>query len=235
MQDLVCDIEETSVLVDAGPVQVVGELTMPRTPRGVVALVEGLGPTRSSGRDRALAATLAREGFGTLICNPYDADEVALDRLIRHLRFDRGSLVERTAAIVSWLRRRNRCARLPIGLVGTGTGAAAAIIAAPRAGELLGVVACGARTELPRDTREQVQCPVLFVAGARDGFVVASHCRAARLLAAPTTTHLVTGTASLDNPAAAGKVAEVIGAWFGGCVERRAAAAQASLPHAWAA
>jgi dienelactone hydrolase len=221
VQSLSDHIERTAMLVDVGPFQAFGELTVPADCRGLVVLVRGLGERAHGARDHAIVAALGREGLGALVCDLYSADERALDRLTRHLRYDAAVLAERAAAVVDWLRRRKRFAGLGIGLFGTGTGAAAAVIASTQSPHVAGVVACGARTELRRDTLESATVPLLFVAAGADGDAIASHCRAVRQLRAPASTHLVSRARRLDEPAALGELAEVAAAWFSGCLERR--------------
>lgn len=228
MQSLTREVERTAVLVDAGPQHVLGELTLPGDASGLVVIVNGLGARWSYPRDRTLADAFARDGLAVLSCDLFTEDEVAVDRITRHLRHDAQALAERVAAVVAWLRRQRRFAHLPIGLFGTGTGAAASVIAAATSRRVVGVVACGARTELPRDTLDGVRCPLLFVAGAEDGDTIASHCRTVRQVRTVTSTHLVKRASHLHDPIALAEVAVVSAAWFAGCLEGSGECALAS-------
>ena len=219
MQALTHDIERRSVLVDAGRVQAFGELTLPPAPRAIVLMVQGLGAAWNHPRSVALAGALAREGIASLACDLFTADEQALDRITRHLRFDMSFLAERVTAVLSSLRRQERFADVPAALFGTGTGAGAALVAAATT-RVVGVVSCGARTQLPRDVLEAVTCPALFIAGANDGDTIASHCRTIRQLGGSTSTHLVKNARGLDEPGAAAEAVVVASAWFAGCLER---------------
>jgi pimeloyl-ACP methyl ester carboxylesterase len=87
--------------------------------------------------------------------------------------FDISMLADRLAGVVSWLDAQPSLARLPLGLFGASTGAAAALVAAakfPR--RVRAVVSRGGRPDLAGDFLDEVRAPTLLVVGGADVGVV---------------------------------------------------------------
>ncbi|HVT12769.1 MAG TPA: hypothetical protein VHE55_10920 [Fimbriimonadaceae bacterium] len=82
---------------------------------------------------------------------------------------------KRILTATKWLRGEELVRDLPIGYLGSGTGAAATLMAAAQQGnDVRGVVTRGGRLELCRPILAYVQAPALLIVGARDTGVV--HC-----------------------------------------------------------
>src|SRR4051812_48932673 len=124
--------ETFETVVHAGRVALTGDLTIPVRPEGVVVFAHGSGSGRNSPRNRYVADQLVDAGFATLLFDLLTREEEIAERYTRHLRFDIPMLAERLIGAVHWVARKDRIARLPIGLFGASTGAAAALIAATR-------------------------------------------------------------------------------------------------------
>jgi pimeloyl-ACP methyl ester carboxylesterase len=117
-----------------------------------------------------VAARLNEAGFGTLLFDLLTADEEATDARTGALRFDIALLARRLTMAVDWLGRGGeRAGRLPCGLFGASTGAAAALAtAAQRPGRVRAVVSRGGRPDLTGPLLAGVRAPVLLIVGGAD-------------------------------------------------------------------
>ncbi|TAK14499.1 MAG: hydrolase [Acidobacteria bacterium] len=114
----------TPVLLNAGSVELAGDVRLPDRPRGLVVFAHGSGSSRHSSRNVFVAEALGAHGFGTLLMDLLTRDEEFVDQRTAHLRFDVGLLGSRVAHVIDWLDM-NDLRSLPIGLFGASTGAAA--------------------------------------------------------------------------------------------------------------
>jgi dienelactone hydrolase len=125
-------------------------------------------------------------------------------------------LAERLISAASWLQQQRETRKLPLGLFGASTGAAAALIAAVRLADVTGaIVSCGGRPDLAGPAVSEVRVPTLLIVGGNDQPVIMLN-RAAferffcekRLEIVPGATHL------FEEPGALEKVAELSCSWF---------------------
>ena len=123
-------MEQRSVSVDAGPVTLQGDLTLPESARAVVLFAHGSGSGRFSPRNRYVAELLNQAGLATLLVDLLTAEEEAIDMRTAHLRFDIGLLADRLIGATRWLKREPATRDLHIGYFGASTGAGAALVAA---------------------------------------------------------------------------------------------------------
>ncbi|MDT0329495.1 phosphoribosyltransferase family protein [Nocardiopsis lambiniae] len=154
------------VRIRAGDVYLDGDLTMPAALRGAVVLA--FGEARGDPRWRAIASMLQRAGYATLM----------LDLLIGDERSSVGGgaatdvLGERLSSAVTWLRRATDAASEPVGVLGSGAAAPAALVtAAHRPGDVSAVVVHGGRIDLAEPALPEVRAPVLVLLESRDSFV----------------------------------------------------------------
>ena len=82
--------EENPVYIDAGPVRLEGNLTIPRGAEGVVLFAHGSGSSRHSPRNRYVAQVLVDAGLGTLLMDLLTPEEEAVDMYTAQLRFEIG-------------------------------------------------------------------------------------------------------------------------------------------------
>jgi len=158
--------ESTILLPDAA---LKGWLEVPPTPTGIVVFAHGSGSSRFSSRNNAVAAYLREAGLGTLLFDLLTEDEERIDVRTREYRFDIALLSERLAGAVGWLADQPGASGPSIGLFGSSTGAAAALIAAARApGSIGAVVSRGGRADLAESYLCSVQAPTLLIVGERD-------------------------------------------------------------------
>ena len=169
------------ITLPAGPATLEGQLTLPDDTQALVAFAHGSGSSRFSSRNRFVARMLNEAGLGTLLFDLLTSEEHQQDQFTREYRFDIPRLVERLVAAVDWLEAQPDTARLPLGLFGASTGAAAALGAAGERSRVGAVVCRGGRPDLtPALTR--VRCPVLLIVGGLDKPVIGMNQAAARQL-----------------------------------------------------
>lgn len=188
--------------VAIAPMGVAGTLNLPAPASALVVFAHGSGSSRFSPRNRAVAKALNRHGMATLLFDlltPAEEQE-------RANVFDIALLAERLVGVVHWIDRQPELARLPLGLFGASTGAAAALVAAARLGERVrAVVSRGGRPDLADAALERVTAPTLLIVGGLDDVVIELNEQAyARLKAekaleiVPDATHLFPEPGALD-------------------------------------
>lgn len=208
-------IEPLTVIVHTARVALTGDLTVPATPTGIVVFANGSSAGRLSPRNREPAEALVSAGFATLLLDLLTREEEAAERYTRHVRFDIPLLVDRLVGTIGWVTRLPRLARLPVGLFGASTGAAAALVASTRAANVRAIVARGGRPDLVEESLQLVRCPTLLIVGALDTEVIELNHRAIRRMRAPTQLHIVPDAGHLfEEPGALREVTDVASAWF---------------------
>jgi dienelactone hydrolase len=207
---------ERPIAISAAGAPLLGDLTVPAEPRGIVLFAHGSGSSRLSPRNRAVAWALADAGLATLLMDLLTAEEEAVDIRTRRLRFDVGLLGGRVVATVDWLASDPAVGPLPVGCFGASTGAAAALIAAAeRPGRVRAVVSRGGRPDLAGEALGRVTAPTLLIVGERDPEVIRLNREAQALLAGEARIQIVPGATHLfEEPGALERVAGLARAWF---------------------
>jgi putative phosphoribosyl transferase len=208
---------EQHVEVAAGAAVLAGDLRRPDRPAGLVVFAHGSGSSRRSPRNIAVAESLLRRGFASLLLDLLTADEEQRDRFDASLRFDIALLGERLTAAVDWAGNSAATAGLPVGLFGASTGAAAALVTAAARTQAVGaVVSRGGRPDLAPQALPYVVAPVLLIVGGRDEQVLQlNRAAAAQLRAAPHEVVVVPGATHLfEEPGGLEEVARLAGSWF---------------------
>jgi len=205
------DVAVPAIDVRGRPIVLPGTLTLPDGPRGLVLFAHGSGSSRHSPRNAFVAATLRAAGLGTLLFDlltEAEADE-------RSNVFDIRLLAERIAAAVDFVRSQRALARLPIGLFGASTGAAAALVAAADDPAVAAVVSRGGRPDLAGPALARVRCPTLLVVGGADTEVLALNRLALESLAGEKRLAVVPGATHLfEEPGALEEAARLAAGWF---------------------
>jgi putative phosphoribosyl transferase len=204
------------VSVAAGDAVLQGELTVPGQAAGIVAFAHGSGSGRHSPRNRRVAETLNEAGISTLLLDLLTAREEQRDRLTGEYRFDIDLLAVRLVATVDWVRHNPTTARLPLGLFGASTGAAAALVAAAvRPKEIAAVVSRGGRPDLAGPALPAVKAPTLLLVGGADEQVLELNRRALELLQTEKRLVVIPGATHLfEEPGALEEVARLATEWF---------------------
>ena len=142
-----------------------GDLVMPVGAYGVVVFAHGSGSSRSSPRNIRVAQSLQCRGLGTLLLDLLTEAEAAQRANV----FDIPLLADRVKEALRWVRGHSSAARLPTGLFGASTGAAAALRAAAECPQdVAAVVSRGGRPDLAGAALTRVRAPTLLIVGEND-------------------------------------------------------------------
>lgn len=203
---------DDEVRVLAGPVSVIGRLTIPDRPTGIVVFAHGSGSSRHSPRNRYVAEVLNQAGLATLLLDLLTPEE-------EHNRanvFDIGLLARRLVDVTGWLAAQPDTTALPVGFFGASTGAGAALVAAAHPGvKVQAVVSRGGRPDLAGDALREVHAPTLLIVGGRDEAVLELNRQAQAAIPAPCELVVVPGATHLfEEPGALEQVATLARDWF---------------------
>jgi dienelactone hydrolase len=193
-----------------------GTLAEPARARGLVIFAHGSGSSRHSPRNRHFAAMLNARGCATLLMDLLTREEERADAVTAEFRFDIGLLARRLESAIDWVRDHATRHADSIGLFGSSTGAAAALIAAAELPtSVQAVVSRGGRPDLAGPALPQVRCPVLLIVGGEDDVVIDLNRAAAAKLVAPWEIEIVPGATHLfEEPGKLDEVARLAGEWF---------------------
>jgi pimeloyl-ACP methyl ester carboxylesterase len=143
-------------------------------------------------------------------------EEERVDEMTRELRFDIDLLGRRVARVVEWAGEREKLAGLPVGLFGSSTGAAAALVAAAALpGDVHAVVSRGGRPDLAGSALPGVECATLLIVGGLDEVVIGLNEDARVYMRCPTELVIVPGATHLfEEPGTVEEVARLAAEWF---------------------
>src|SRR5437870_4683385 len=160
-----------------------GDLCIPQGAKAMVLFVHGSGSSRYSTRNQYVAKMLNDAGYGTLLVDLLSPEEKDVDSRTKHVRFDIGLLACRTESIIRWLLQQHNTKDLSIGIFGSSTGTAAALIAASKSDKLINaIVSRGGRPDLAQNHLHIVMSPILFIIGGSDAEVIQINKRALKEL-----------------------------------------------------
>lgn len=221
-------VEPRPVRIEAGEVQLDGDLSIPNGAAGVVLFAHGSGSSRLSRRNRFVAGELNHERIATLLMDLLTTEEEQVDQYTAHLRFDIPMLAERLVAAMDWLSRLDQTRAFPLGLFGASTGAAAALVAAAAKPELVkAVVSRGGRPDLAEDALERVVAPTLLIVGGEDDVVIDLNRQAQRRMRCEVQLKIIPGATHLfEEPGALEQVAALAEEWFSGKLARQSQRAE---------
>jgi putative phosphoribosyl transferase len=204
------------VIIRAGDLRLAATLEVPPAARGLVVFVHGSGSSRTSPRNRHVAAALRVHRFATLLLDLLTFEEAQHEALDMTLRGDVDFLAERLIHATDALHEIPALAALPLAYFGSASGAAVALIAAARRARLVSaVVSRGGRVDLAGSALEEVRCPTLLLVGDHDEHVLDLNRAAAARLNAPTEVAIVAGASHLfAEPGALDEVARLAAAWL---------------------
>ena len=208
--------KEHYVQVVSGSVKLDADVAVPLGAMGIVAFAHGSGSNRHSPRNRHVAGVMQDAGLATLLLSLLTVEEEAEDLMTGKLRFDIGLLGRRLVDTIDWLQRYEEARGLRVGLFGSSTGAAGALIAAAERPEVVAaVVSRGGRPDLAAPVLDRVKAPTLLIVGGDDYPVIGMNRKAfadlrsvKEMVVVPGATHL------FEEPGALEKVAELAKNWF---------------------
>ncbi|OGF12683.1 MAG: phosphoribosyl transferase [Candidatus Eisenbacteria bacterium RBG_16_71_46] len=203
--------------ISIGDAELSGTLSGPCSPKGLVLFAHGSGSGRSSPRNRHVASMLHGFGLATLLFDLLTREEEAFDVQTAALRFDIDLLARRLIQVTDWALASPHTRGLPIGYFGASTGAAAALVAAARRGDVIrAIVSRGGRPDLAGDSLQRVRAPTLLVVGGEDRQVIELNQRASAQMVAPRRLVVLPGASHLfEEPGALDAVARLAGEWLG--------------------
>jgi pimeloyl-ACP methyl ester carboxylesterase len=210
------EAERHESTIVAGDTMLRGWLEIPPGATGIVVFVHGSGSSRFSSRNNAVAGYLREGRLGTLLFDLLTSDEERIDTYTREYRFDIPLLSQRLADAIRWLREQPQGADLPLGLFGSSTGAAAALIVAARMpGQIDAVVSRGGRVDLAGEYLGKVEAPTLMIVGGADHEVLRLNRAAREQLHGIVEIAIVEGASHLfEEPGALQQVANLTRDWF---------------------
>jgi putative phosphoribosyl transferase len=194
------------------PIGLVGSLSVSQQSRAIIAFAHGSGSSRLSPRNTYVAEALNHAGFATLLFDLLTKEEEA----DRSNVFDVPLLAERLTTALNWTFADPRTDKLPVGLFGASTGAAAALVAAAALGDGIGaVVSRGGRPDMAAAALEKVRAPTLLIVGGNDQDVLVLNRSALARLICPKELKVIPGASHLFSESGAldAVVAEA-SAWF---------------------
>lgn len=199
-----------TVAVPVPRAELPGDLTIPHGAHGLVVFAHGGGSSRHSLRDRHIAETLAWGGLATLRFDLVTAEEAAQGA------YDIGLCAGRVVAALDWLGQLEETRDLHVGLIGSGNGAAVALVAAAGRPTVVGaVVARGGRPDLAGDALRGVVAPSLFIIGAKDVAVIGLNQRALVTMRCDKRLEVIHGASSyFQETGALERVAGIARDWF---------------------
>jgi len=194
------------------PLGLAGILQIPKRAYALVAFVHGSGSSRLSPRNTAVARALNDRGMATLLFDLLTPAEEA----DRANVFNIPLLADRLADAILWLDGQTSLAKLPLGLFGASTGAAAALVAAAKLPRRVGaVVSRGGRPDLAADSLDEVRAPTLLIVGGADFGVIELNEQALARLRCPKALQIVAGASHLfPEPGTLEAVIDHAGRWF---------------------
>lgn len=205
------------VTVEVGATLLEGLLRMPEHAIGVVLFAHGSGSSRFSPRNNYVASRLLHAGIATLLVDLLTEQE---DQDYSK-RFEISLLIQRLYGAAKWLRRNARTSKLPLGLFGASTGAAAALEVAAQwhkdePDNICAIVSRGGRPDLAsREALEKVSAPTLLIVGGMDGQVIEFNQKAYSFLRCEKQLEIVPGATHLfEESGALTRVSELSIDWF---------------------
>jgi len=193
-----------------------GTLTIPENAVKLVIFAHGSGSGRFSPRNQFVARFLNDQGMATLLLDLLTPEEEAVDEITREYRFNIPLLADRLVATAHWARSNTSTNTLKISYFGASTGAAAALIAAAKEGNIIAdIVSRGGRPDLAEAVLPTIKTPTLLIVGGDDGDVITLNKQAYDLLAGEKGIEIVPGATHLfEEPGTLDAVAQLAAVWF---------------------
>lgn len=201
------------VWIQSGAVNLPGMIEFPADAKSMVVFAHGSGSSRYSTRNGFVAGVLREASIGTLLLDLLTPEEDAN----YPVRFDIDLLTQRLGDAIRHVEHRHGAERLPLGLFGASTGAAAALRVAARMPKTVrALVSRGGRPDLAgSDALRGARAPSLLIVGGRDHGVIELNQAAYEQITCVKEIAIVPGATHLfEEPGALEQVAQLAGAWF---------------------
>jgi putative phosphoribosyl transferase len=213
-QDTNASVEQVHIPIDR--VRIEGELIVPTAARAIVILMQGIGSDAVQSANDEVAKVMREAGLAVLHLRLLTHDEEELDAKTEAMRFDVNLLAKRLIAATWWLKDQSHTAKLPIGYFGMSMDAAAALVSAADATDLVdAVVSVAGHTDLAGTAVGKVIAPTFLIVGDEDAALLRQNETAFSQLAGEKNLERLPGTADvLSNSASLGHIAELAKTWF---------------------
>jgi putative phosphoribosyl transferase len=199
-------------LVLAGPCQLPAAWLVPPQAVGCVVFAHAADSPGEHARNLHLAQVLHSHGLATLLLQLLQEPET--DE--RKSTDDTGLLAERLQDVLQWVHAQAEWAALPLGVMASDKGAAAALIVAAQLPRLVSaIVTRGGRPDTAINHLTGLLAPTLMLVGAKDPYVLRLNRAAA--LAMPCTVEVrtvVRATHHFEEPGTLDLVASAAAEWF---------------------
>jgi len=201
------------VRIAAGGASLTGELTTPPDAATVVVFACTNADPSVRRENRRIAAALRDRGYATLLFDLLTPDEELIDATTHGLRDDLSFLARRLIDTIDWLEGAVSTGRLSVALVGEGTGAAAAFVAAcVRPGRVAALVSHSERPDRASPVLGRVLAPSLLIVRGNEEVAVRANEMAFLRLHAPK--EMIRLGSEAGTPDAADEVTRHTLAWF---------------------
>ncbi len=194
------------------PLGLVGTLKIPSRASALVIFAHGSGSSRFSPRNIEVAEALNHRQIATLLFDLLLPEEENNRRNVFNIEL----LASRLLDAVHWIHQQPDAEKLPIGLFGASTGAAAALVAAGSLGErACAVVSRGGRPDLAGNVLPEVKAPTLLIVGGADFGVIELNRSALKMLGGEKAIAIVPNASHLfPEPGALEAVIQLAAGWF---------------------
>lgn len=209
-------MHQATVSILVGKHLLEGFLAIPENSTALVVFVHGSGSSRHSPRNQAVAEEFNEHGLSTLLFDLLTPEEEEIDMETREIRFDIPLLAERVCGTLEWLEKQTKTKKMRLGLIGSSTGAAAALVAAAKKPSLVSaVVSRGGRPDLGGSALPGVQAPTLLIVGQNDPVVLELNRQAMGSLVCVNKLELVSGATHLfEEPGTLQQASRLARGWF---------------------
>ncbi len=189
-----------------------GRLTVPVNSKAIIIFSHGGGSSHLSPRNQYVAEILQKEKFATLLVDLLTPEENKDDVL----RADINNLAQRLINITDWIDQNPYTEALYVGLVGTSSGAAAALQAVAKTQDKIdSLVARGGRLQLVETMLVDVNIPVLLLVGSMDTEAVQENKEALVHLPDGSDLKIIEGAShDFEEPGKLEEVGEIARDWF---------------------
>lgn len=201
------------VRIQTDDAEIDGMLWLPEDHIGIILFAHGGAGNRVKPPNDYVASVLRTARLGTLWLDLLTAEESHGHRA----RYDITLLAERLNTACDWLRQNGATKDLPIGLFGTGNGAAAILqLAATHGRGICAIVSRGGRPDLAgHNMLGKISVPTLLIVGELDNGVVATNRVAYAALRCKKRFEIIPGaTHSFEEPGNLEVVARLARGWF---------------------
>lgn len=206
-------IDSREIDIDVGQdIWLTGNLTIPEGCQALVIFSHGSGSSRHSVRNRFVAGYLNKHHIATLLIDLLTREEDQEN----HNRFDIDLLTERLVSVTIYAHGLTALSGCSIGLFGASTGAASALNAAARMGDMISaIVSRGGRPDLATMDLDKVKAPVLLIVGSLDTEVTQLNKKVLKSLQSEKQIIIVEGASHLfEETGKLDEVAKLANDWF---------------------